>query len=561
MQYIVNANEMKEIDQYTINHVKIPSMVLMERAALSVVHHMMKVVTKEDKILVICGTGNNGGDGLAIARILHEKGLFVHVLLLGCIEKASDGFLQQYEILRNLDVYMNNNLKVCEYNIIVDAIFGIGLSKPITGEFASIIDAVNQANNLIFSVDIPSGVSADEGKIRSTAMKADYTITFGLNKLGLILYPGCEYAGKVYVEDIGFPKKVIDYIKPKTFIYGKEDLNLLPVRNNYSNKGTFGKVLIIAGSKNMSGACYLSAKAAYRMGAGLVKVLTVEENRTIIQSTLPEAIFSTYDSDLLKAKAQTNRILDDMKWADVIVIGPGMGVSKTSEYLLELLLNNIKVPIIIDADALNLLAKKMNHNMNQDKDNIENIDESIDESFNENIDESMYECIDESIIDNIIEDIINNIDESMYESYNDNINEIQTIDLPSNVIITPHLKEMARLLNKNVTDIADHLVDTACLWVSNHKHILALKDARTVVTDGEHIYLNTSGNSAMAKAGSGDVLTGIIAGLLAQGLEPFQATSLSVYIHGLAADFYVESKSKYSLLASDLIDSLSQVLK
>lgn len=507
MKYLVDAAKMKAIDEYTSNMLGIPSLVLMEKAAMAIVELIRSKITRNDRILAVCGTGNNGGDGIATVRMLKELGYNADVLIIGDEKRATDQTKQQLFIARNLDVKVYNNVKVSEYTVIIDAIFGIGLSKPVVGVFEQIIESINASDNKVFSVDIPSGIHADNGKVMNIAVKADYTITFGVNKIGLVLYPGCEYAGEILVSDIGFPKKAIDYVKPSVFYYEKEDLTRLPLRKNYSNKGTFGKVLIIAGSRNMSGACYLSAKAACRTGAGLVKVLTVEDNRSIIQSLLPEAILSTYDPSNLKNKLEVDRIIQELKWATSIVIGPGIGISASSDHLLDIVLNHTNVPIVIDADALTMLAGKSQY---ISKDNEK-------------------------------------------ECYCD-------IDLPENVVVTPHLKEMSRLLDCEVSHVKENLLPVTVNAVKGKRYVLALKDARTIVSDGVRSYINLSGNNGMATAGAGDVLTGIIAAMLAQGMDRFDATALSVYMHGLAGDKAIESKSVYSLIASDIIEALPLVL-
>ncbi len=499
MKYILNAAKMKAVDQFTIDEVGIPAMVLMEQAALSVAAVMRNSISRSDRILAVCGVGNNGGDGVAIARILKEYGYHVSIMMIGDETKMTDETKLQLQIAKKLGVDIINTGRIVEYNVIIDAIFGIGLSKPITGEIERVVKEINQAHNRVFSVDIPSGIHADNGNVMNVAVIADTTVTFGLNKQGVVLYPGCMYAGEIIVADIGFPGKAVEYAKPDTFTYEEMDLKRLPIRKSYSNKGTYGKVLVIAGSKNMSGACYLSAKAAYRTGAGLVKVLTVEENRTIIQTILPEAILSTYDSEAVEQSG--NDILQAIQWASVVVIGPGIGISPSSSYLLNMVLQHANVPVIIDADAITLLSQDESYSTKDGK------------------------CT-----------------------------------IPKNSIITPHIKEMASFIHQSVQDVVDHLIKTAVDSLILDDSILVLKDARTIVTNGLQVYVNLSGNNGMATGGSGDVLTGIIAALIAQGLDKFQSASLGVYIHGLAGDYAVSKGNSYSLIASDIIEALPMVL-
>ncbi len=503
MKKLVNANQMKQIDGYSIDEIGIPSLILMEKAALSLALEIKKRISKqENKILAVCGVGNNGGDGVAALRILKEWGYEGAVLLIGNEEKVSEQMKVQLSIARKLFIPIFhceemgdlNQILKNEYTVIIDGIFGIGLSKPVKGIQKEVIDILNKGDYKVFAVDIPSGIHASTGKVMETAIKADVTVTFGVNKLGLLLYPGCEYAGEVVVTDIGFPQVAIKKAEIESFCYEKEDIRkLLPKRKRNSNKGTYGKVLVIGGSKNMAGACYLSAKAAYTMGAGLVKVMTEESNRTIVQTLLPEALLSTYEEDTILG--QKEQVLNELNWATVIVLGPGLGMKKSGEFLINMVLEYVTVPVVLDADGLNLLSKQGGLSKVLEKENL---------------------------------------------------------------IFTPHLKEMERLTQDTIMEIKEDIVSYAKEKMKMAKGVLVLKDARTIVTDGKNVYVNISGNNGMSKGGSGDVLTGIIAGLLAQGLDFFTASCLSVYLHGLAGDRVVEETSEYSLLAQDLIWGLKK---
>lgn len=530
MKQIVNSIQMKAIDNYTIEQIGIPSMVLMERAALSVVECIKEHTQIKNKILAVCGYGNNGGDGIAAARILTMQGFSVDILMIGDEQKASKQALEQLKIARNLGISINNNINLNEYTIIIDALFGIGLSKPISGQYETIINEMNTGNHLVFSVDIPSGLSADTAAPFPIAVRADYTITFGLMKQGLLLFPGCEYAGNVIVADIGFPTTAIDSVKPQIFSYDKSDLRKLPERKAHSNKGTFGKVLIVAGSTNISGACFFSAKAAYRTGAGLVKIVTVSDNKTVMQTLLPEALLTTYDPKKIDTET-IDLIKKDIEWASVIVFGPGVGVNNTSNMLLDILRDNAKVPIIIDADGINLLAKRLEVDENQEKLHVTYKDDTK---------------------------------KNQSTSKNDNLSErIEKLKdyLPEHSILTPHLLELSRLLKIPLDEIKDNLLLVADYCTRKNNLIFAIKDARTIVVHEEKRYINTSGNDGMATGGTGDVLTGVIAGLIAQGLSQYEASTLGVYIHGLAGDEALNQKGNYGLIASDVIDALPKILR
>jgi len=507
MYYAVNSCKMKSIDQYTTKVIKIPSLVLMERAAYEVVAVMKQKIAKTDRILAVCGNGNNGGDGIAAGRILYLQGYQVAILFIGEEEAATRQTKLQLEIAKNLGIPIAyNNYKPGEYTILIDAIFGVGLSRPVVGEQAKIIEAMNRTDAVVFSVDMPSGIIADNGSVAGVAVRADYTTTFGCQKQGLLLYPGVEYAGEVTVADIGFPGSAVQQAEPDTFYYSMEDLKQLPARKHNGHKGTFGKVLVIAGSKGMSGACYLSAKAAYRTGAGLVKVLTASDNRSIIQTLLPEALFSSYDD--CQSIEGTKALIEHVAWATVIVIGPGLGQSETAAYLLQTVLKAAKVPVILDADGINMLAKRL---------------------------------------DTISEDSKARID------------ALSRWGMAS-IILTPHLMELSRLIHVPVDQISKNLIDTASQCSYNNNLIYVVKDARTIVTYQGERYINVSGNDGMATGGSGDVLTGVIAALAAQGMEPYKAACLGVYLHGLAGDYAAAKKGTYSMIAGDILESIEQVL-
>lgn len=500
----MNNSEMKEIDRHTIEEIGIPSIVLMERAALSVVEELEKKIKLTDTILCVCGTGNNGGDGIGIARILHQRGYQVAIWILGDKNNCTNETKQQYQIARKIGVKFEDKKETWEYTIIVDAIFGVGLTRDISGIYKDCIEQINREKHWVCAVDIPSGICGNTGKVQHTAIKADITVTFGYWKLGLLLYPGAEYAGKVIVTDVGFDIGNVN-TEFNRFLYDREDIiRLLPKRKEYSNKGTYGKVLVIAGSKNMSGACFLSAKAAYRTGAGLVRIVTPEENRVIMQTSLPEAVLDTYKMETFEEDYK--RIEKYIIESDSIVIGPGMGKGREAEKLLQLVLKNSKVPTVVDADALYLLVK------------------------------------------------LGKIPPYQKE-------KSCQWDIPKHFILTPHRKELAMLLGNKITveEICEDFLSILSLC-SNNPGIVVLKDARTVVLKEKQCYVNTSGNNGMATAGAGDVLTGIIAGLAGQGLPPFCAATLGVYLHGVAGDRISSTKGRYSLLAEDIIEGIIDIL-
>ena len=494
MKYITGAEWMKKIDSYTIHKTGIPDVVLMERAALSVVCEIEKRTRGNEKVLVVCGTGNNGADGMCCGRILKEKGYCVEVVVLGNHEKFSQLAMLHRNVLGNLGIEIINNVEVKEYDIIVDAIFGIGLSKNVEGVFADNINRIKKIKDKygakVYSVDIPSGISTDTGKPLGVAVEADFTVTFGLLKKGIVFEPGSYYAGEIIVADIGFTREIYENNNEIYYTYDEVDLpKILPKRKRDSNKGSYGKVLVVAGSKNMAGAAILSAKAAIRSGAGLVKVLTCECNRNIIQTSIPEALISTYEENDDLERLVKSEIL----WADVVIAGPGISMNESARRIINIICENITTKLILDADAINILADERK-------------------------------------------------------------------SIPKGAIITPHLKEMSRLINKTVSEIKYDKIRIAKEYATCNDIIVVLKDSKTVASDGKKVYINSSGNNGMATGGSGDVLTGIIGAYLAQSDNIFESCCAGVYVHGLAADIFEDENNVYALMPSDIIDNLKRVL-
>ena len=494
MQYIVTKKEMQAIDAYTMDKIGIPSAVLMERAALSVVEEIERLNVSHGRVLIVVEGGNNGGDGLAVGRILLERGYKVDIYYIGGFEKVSQGFQQQWSILHHMGVRFRKTIPNKEYAVIVDGIFGVGLSREVQGVQKKAIEAMNHMEAIRVAIDIPSGIDATTGEVLGTAFYADYTVTFGLKKLGMFFLDGIDACGTVICKPIGFPAQAVAHVKPMIYAYDNSDLDKLPKRVNNSNKGTYGRVAVIAGSKNMSGAAFLCSKAAYSTGAGLVKIYTHESNRTILQSQLPEAVMMTYD-DYEGALAC---IEDALQWATVIVVGPGLGVDTVSERMLYELLMNAEVPMVVDADALNILSN--------------------------------------------------------------NIELLRTSSVQ--IIMTPHMKEMSRLIQRPVEEIAKNRFAIAREFAKKMQVTLVLKDAKSIATNGgQQTYMNLAGNNGMSTGGSGDVLAGIIAGMLAGGLTLADAARMGTYVHCRAGDLAAEHKGNYAMLASDIISYIGEVMR
>ena len=461
MKKLLSGSNMKPVDKYSIEYIGIPSAVLMERAAFGVYKNIERMLKNESRVLVICGVGNNGADGIALARILMTSDFNINadVFVVGDEGKATEEFKQQSDILFNRLHGNKINMPASEdkYDIIIDAVFGIGLKRNVEGEYAKLIQNVNKRrendNSYVVSVDVPSGINADTGEVMGTAVFADMTVTFGTKKTGIVLYPGTEYAGKVFVENIGFPKEAFEQNFPEDFYFTESDLTKVPSRKSHTNKGSYGKVLVVAGSKGIYGAAYLSAKSVFRSGAGMVKIITAKENREALNKMLPEAMIETYGISDFNIE-NYRRQLD---WADVIIVGPGIGMGDYQKDLVKEALKT-KKPIVIDADALNTISS----------------------------------------------------DKKLCDFYHEKC------------VVTPHMMEMSRLINGSIDKIKGKLPEIAGTYAKENGIVCVLKDARTIVADkSEKRYYNMSGNDGMATAGSGDVLTGVIAGLMAQGLDVF----------------------------------------
>lgn len=496
MKAVVTGKQMKAIDTYTIQELGIPSLVLMERAGWSMVSRMLPHITEETSILCVCGTGNNGGDAVCVARILYSMGYDASFYVVGSFEKCTEETKKQIQIARNIGVVEYNELDLEDIEVIVDGLFGIGLSDNVRRPYDIHIERLNMwrewnPDKRIWSVDIPSGVSSDTGQVLGAAIQADYTVTFGYKKCGMILYPGRELCGQSFVEDIGFPPKALKACPPDGFVCEKDDLVQIPEREADSNKGDYGKILIVAGSKNMSGAAAFAAEAAYRCGAGLVRILTPEANRIILQTLLPQAMLSIWE------EMDEENLKNIAAWADAVVLGPGIGTDVSMKNDVERLLPVIKCPIIIDADGLNLLASN--------------------------------------------------------EMWYDKLNNL--------AIVTPHMGEMSRLTGMTIEQLKANRAEAAKVYAKQHHMICVLKDSSTVITDGNLVCFNETGNSGMATGGSGDVLAGIIGACLGFGLEPFEAAYLGTYIHGLAGDMAAKSYGSYGMTSRELIKGLAEVMK
>ena len=492
MEPILSAAEMRAADAAVIDS-GIPSQQLMERAAKAA---LLTLTADFDtaSVLFCCGGGNNGGDGLAMARFFAAKGGKATVCYLGALQEdgTPDQSKMSTECARQLSllpasVAFTTEIVLDGVTAVVDAIFGIGLTRPTEGRCQAAIEKLNAANLPVLALDIPSGVDADTGAVRGVAVRATKTVAIAAKKYGHLLFPGATLCGEVCVADIGIP--------PLTYsatLLDKNVLSQLPPRPRRAHKGSFGRVLVVGGSPEMSGAAFLAAKAAYRAGAGIVEILTPAENRTVLATLLPEAIVTCYETD--NAEEKINAALGR---ATAVALGMGLSQSDTAGLLVAAVLR-AALPVVIDADALNLIAAS-----------------------------------------------------KQLMAY---------LQCRENAILTPHLGECARLTGRSVGAISADLPRAAAALAKASGVVTVLKDAHTVIATERALYLNTYGNSGMATAGSGDVLAGITAAFLAAGADCRVAATCGVVAHALAGDAALKLRGSHGLMASDIIDGLCSVL-
>ncbi len=509
---IVSVREMREIDRGAIKELGIPGVVLMENAGQSVVSAMEDFFGLENvrKVTVVCGKGNNGGDGFVVSRCLTNQKINVDTYIVGDISSfAGDakrnldiikGLGLKPKVLRNRSDLRKLRLSLSDSDIVVDAIFGTGFSGRISGIGEKVVKEMNQSGLNIVSVDTPSGVDSNNGNISGEAVKADLTVTMGLPKTGQFLYPARHYVGELYVADIGFPEQVIEDVDPCGTLVDDEMLRrFIPWRPPNLHKGAFGRLLIVAGSTGMTGAAAMSATSALRAGAGLVYLVIPEHLNSILETKCTETITipvpQTIDGSIsLNAYKE---IMDLVSKVDVMAIGPGMSQNQETMGLVRRIVKNAEIPILIDADGINALV-----------------------------------------------------------GYTEILKKRKR---PT--IITPHPGEMSRLINISAEEIERNKIGISKKYASRWGVILVLKGAPTIISEqGGAFWLNPNVNSGLATAGSGDVLTGLIIGFLAQRTTPLAAAVSGVYIHSCAGEILKEKMGEHSIIAGDLIDVIPSAI-
>lgn len=500
MKKILSPKIMKKIDEETISSGSISGFELMQNAGVALYEFISFKFESNKHVLILCGLGNNGGDGFVLAKCLLESDFEVSVFITGPDRLLKGDAKKHYEILEHLNpdiIYTDSFILKQNFDIIVDAVYGIGFRGVFDSFHLELFKQINLKKAAKIAVDIPSGLNGQNGNAVENAFIANNTVTFGAGKYGLYLNEGPNYAGDIIIKDIGLDDKLIDKEKNVANYTDLEFIqNYFPNRNPTGYKHHFGKILIIGGSTGMSGSVILSAKAALRTGAGLVKVATGKKFADIVEAQCLESMTVplSMSGDHLDSKTVYDELKLHIDWADVIVIGMGLSINKKYKSWIHQIINTGK-KVVIDADALKII-----------------------DLFDKKTDFSQ-------------------------------------------TIMTPHLGEYAALNHTSVSEIKQHLPLNVFELMKKVKASCLLKGKYTLITNGEAHHFNPTGNSGMATAGSGDVLSGILAALIGQGVHDLQkAGTIAAYIHGLAGDLAAKKLSPYSMIASDIIEHLTQAI-
>lgn len=494
---ILSAEQIRDWDRFTIQHEPIASIDLMERAARQCVQWLIEKQWTGKRYLIFCGKGNNGGDGLAIARLLLREGYAVGIYILEFGKLGSDDFqtnLQRLHELPHTDIHFIHSLDgfpVIDTNdIVIDALYGSGLNKPLEGLSAGLVHHLNNSGAPIVSIDLPSGLFINQTSQGNAVVKATYSLTFQCYKMGLLVQENAPFVGYVHVLDIGLHQAYLNDTVA-SFLFTEEAIvrKIFKPRQRFSHKGTFGHALIIGGSYGKMGAAVLAARACAMSGAGLTTAFVPKCGYGIMQTALPEAMAMVDEEE-----THLRNLPDDVEKFSSIGIGPGIGTELQTQKLLSFVIRRYHKPLVIDADGLNCLS----------------------------------------------------------------LNKEWLPLLPFHSILTPHPKEFDRLFGEHKTDF--DRINTAQQKASEYNVIIVLKGHHSFVATPEGpCYFNSTGNAGMAKGGSGDVLTGLLTSLLAQGYSPADAAVFGVYLHGKAGDFAALRYAKEAMLPSHLIEHLPDV--
>ena len=508
---VISADMMRDMDRVAIEERGIPSLDLMEAAGAGVAERVIDLLgdSRGRNVSIFCGKGNNGGDGFVVARYLAEADVLVKVFLLeepkNLTTDAAVNFEKLPEKVTVIRITRDDDLseiaaQLPKEDIIIDALLGTGISGPVKDEYTRIIELINSSGAHIVSVDIPSGVEGNTGQIGNVAVWADHTVTLAMPKFGLYLQPGSEYTGTISVVDIGIPDDVIKSFPLNCDILDfSEAKKLLPPRKGISHKGDYGRVLVIGGSRGMAGAMALASESAMRVGCGMVVAASPINAQETLAVKLTEVMTLPLfeNSDGTLVPDAVEQLKERLDWADVVAIGPGFGLNADTIGFMGKFLDVCQLPMIVDADGIKCIAPF--------KDKLTRNDRTV--------------------------------------------------------IITPHPGELAYFLGIKQDKILDSYFHMTLDAAKNHGIVVHMKVHRSVTAhpDGRAT-INITGNSGMASAGSGDVLTGIIAGLLAQGADPYDATRLGAFLHGLSGDMAARELTEYSMIAGDITRFLSNAI-
>lgn len=497
--YTLNPNTIKLADAIAVKDFGISELILMKNAAKSCFEYIYRSISSDDRIVILCGKGNNGGDGYEIARILKKEWFNVTVINVFETPPVTPTAMQVYKDCMECGVqilgFSTWEESIKEATVIIDAIFGVGFYGEIdkNGEIGKMLDFCNCKNAKRIAIDTPSGINSADGRVDGIAFMADFTVTMAYVKTGMLSYPAREYCGEIKVADIGYPNELCESIEKDALIPDDEYVySVLPKRHADSHKGTYGRLLMYCGSRNMTGAAILSANAALRSGAGLVNIARDENTIRILQSHLVEPVFS-----VISDKDKEREMLSLSEKASAILIGCGMGTLDDDKKVLFSLIKNASCNIIIDADGINCLG----------------------------------------------------------------MNKLILKEAKQTPVLTPHPLEFARLIGTDAENVQKNRINLARDFAKEYGCVIVLKGAATVIASPDgRLCINTTGNPGLSKGGSGDVLAGLISSFCAQGISPFDSAALAVYIHGKAADILAERISEYGLLPSDLPMEIAKLL-
>ena len=509
---LVTSFEMREMDRLTIQGLGIPGAVLMENAARGATRIFMDHFEppKDAHVVILCGGGNNGGDGYVMARYLKKAGVAVTVIVFSELKKISGDARINLDVIQRMDTeileipdakkWIKGRRIMGACDVIIDGILGTGLNSPVKGFYRKVIEEVNSLDKPVMSIDIPSGLNADTGQIMGVAIKADLTVTFGFPKIGQLIFPGAELVGRLARIDIGIPESIVGQIPESAIMSEPDDFHLLfSAERQDIHKGSRGHLLVLAGSTGKTGAATLTALGGLRAGAGLVTLGVPKTLNSILESKLTEVMTvplpeNSEGSLSLRAEKEINML---MEGKTALALGPGLSTHPENTALVRNIVKTCRVPMVIDADGLNALSEDI---------------------------EVLADC-------------------------------------RGGAILTPHPGEMARLTGLKISDIQNDRLGTTHRFVEKYGCHLVLKGARTLIAEpGGTIYVNPTGNPALSSGGSGDVLTGFLGGFLARQWPMKEAGITAAYLHGLAADYLAEDMGQTGVLAGELLDVFPELM-